>query len=154
DEITASVVAAIEPELYEAENLRFQHKPTESLDAWGFVMRAMPLVWTVGTEKENETAARLLARAIEIDPNYALANSLLARAHATRAALGWGDPSEALAAALLLVQRAIEQDRQDYWGHFVAGYIHMIARRFRPAVEELHEAIECNPSFVHARVML
>ena len=40
DEITASVVAAIEPQLYAAENLRLQSKPPESLDAWGPVRSA------------------------------------------------------------------------------------------------------------------
>src|SRR5262245_14293362 len=38
DEITANVVAAIEPQLYAAENLRLQSKPPESLDAWGCVV--------------------------------------------------------------------------------------------------------------------
>ena len=42
DEITANVVAAIEPQLYAAEELRLQSRPTESLDAWGCVVRAMP----------------------------------------------------------------------------------------------------------------
>jgi adenylate cyclase len=44
DEITASVVAAIEPQLYAAEALRFQSKAPESLDAWGCVIRAMPYI--------------------------------------------------------------------------------------------------------------
>jgi adenylate cyclase len=154
DEITASVVASIEPQLYAAEHLRFQRKPPENLDAWGYVMRAIPLAWTNATEKGIETAAHLLAHAIEIDPNYARANSLLAWTNAVRAAQGWGDPSDALAAALLLAQRAIEQDRWDPWGHFAAGYVHTIARRFKPAVEELREAIECNPSLTHAHSVL
>jgi TolB-like protein len=154
DEITASVVASIEPRLYEAENLRFRRRPPESLDAWGYVMQAMPLIMTAPTEKGTETAAHLLARAIEIDPNYAQANSLLAWIQAARASFGWGDPSDALAAALLLAQRAIDHDRWDPWGHFVAGYGHTMARRFKPAVEELHEAIACNPSFTHAHDIL
>src|SRR6185312_6676570 len=110
------------------------------LDAWGYVMRAMPFVWGTETEGDNESAAGLLARAIEIDPNYAQANSLLAHTNASRAAQGWGNPTDALAAALSLAHRAIQQDRHDHWAHVAAGYIHTIARRFKPAVEELHEA--------------
>ena len=45
DEITQSVVAAIEPQLHAAENLRIQGRPPESLDAWGCVIRAL---WHVG----------------------------------------------------------------------------------------------------------
>jgi hypothetical protein len=59
-----------------------------------------------------------------------------------------------LAAALLLAQRAIDHDRWDPWGHFVAGCVHTIARRFKPAAEELHEAIACNPSFTYAHNIL
>jgi TolB-like protein/cytochrome c-type biogenesis protein CcmH/NrfG len=153
DEITTSVVASIEPQLYDAENLRSRRRPPESLDAWGYVMQAMPLIWT-GPAEGTEAAARLLARAIEIDPNYAKANSLLAWIQAARAAFGWGDPSDALAAALVLAQRAIDQDRWDPWGHFVAGHALTIARRFEPAIEELHEAIASNPSFTHAHAIL
>jgi hypothetical protein len=50
DEITASVVAAIEPQLYAAETLRLRSKPPESLDAWGCVVRAMPYIWTLSSK--------------------------------------------------------------------------------------------------------
>src|SRR5207248_1932284 len=38
DEITEQVVAAIEPELYAAEDIRSRRKPPESLDAWECVI--------------------------------------------------------------------------------------------------------------------
>src|ERR1051325_4885352 len=44
DEITARVVAAIEPELYAAENIRSQRKLPESLDAWECVIRALSAI--------------------------------------------------------------------------------------------------------------
>ena len=43
DEITERVVAAIEPELYAAEQVRSQSKPPDSLDAWECVIRALSL---------------------------------------------------------------------------------------------------------------
>jgi len=46
DEIAGSVIGAIEPQLYAAEHQRAQTRRPESLDAWGYVMRAMPYVWT------------------------------------------------------------------------------------------------------------
>ena len=77
DEITANVVAAIEPQVYAAENLRLQSKPPESLDAWGCVVRAMPFIWTWVSQNED-TGINLLKRAVELDPGYARAHSLLA----------------------------------------------------------------------------
>src|SRR3954451_19530677 len=99
DEITASVVASIEPQLYAAENLRFQSKPSDSLDAWGCVVRAMPYVWTWVAE-DNAKGEALLRRALELDPNYARARSLLGWILAARAHLGLEHPPTILATAL------------------------------------------------------
>ena len=73
DEITDSVVATIEPQLYAAENLRLRSKPPESLDAWGCVVRAMPFIWA-WVSQTDDTGINLLKRAIELDPGYARAH--------------------------------------------------------------------------------
>ncbi|MGH6682422.1 MAG: winged helix-turn-helix domain-containing protein, partial [Pseudolabrys sp.] len=69
DEITKAIVAAIEPQLYAAENFRAQRKPTDSLDAWDLVMRALSHSWRV-TRQDTVVAQALLEKAISIDPNY------------------------------------------------------------------------------------
>jgi TolB-like protein/Tfp pilus assembly protein PilF len=153
DEITESVVASIEPQVYAAENLRARGRQTESLDAWGCVIRAMPYVWTWAAE-DNKTAVALLERALEVDPSYARASSLLAWAYGARAQLGWSEPSEMLDRALEKARQAIEQDWDDPWAHMAAGYVHMVSRRYKNAVEELTEAIDRNPSFAFAHMLL
>ena len=45
DEIAASVVTAVEPQLYAAESARLQQKPPGSLDAWGCFIQALPHMW-------------------------------------------------------------------------------------------------------------
>ncbi len=153
DEITASVVAAIEPQLYAAEETRLHSKPPESLDAWGCVVRAMPHIWTWVVQDE-ETGLSLLKRAIELDPTYARARSLLAWALATRVVLGTIDYEKGISESLALAQQAIELDPDDPWGHCAAGYTYTFSRRFGPAVEELTEALQRNPNFAFARVIL
>ncbi len=69
DEITEAIVAAIEPQLYAAENFRAQRKPPDSMDAWDLVMRALSHYWRV-TRQDNVVAQALLEKAIAIDPNY------------------------------------------------------------------------------------
>jgi TolB-like protein/Tfp pilus assembly protein PilF len=154
DQIAESVIAAIEPRLYAAEHQRFQSRSPDSLDAWGFVMKAMPYVWTWGSAKEIEKAQALLERAIEIDPEYPRANSLLAWTHAARVQLGWADARDVLSMARAMAQRAIQRDSEDPWTHFAAGYVHMVSRGFDQAVKELTEAIELNPSLAFAHVIL
>jgi adenylate cyclase len=77
DEITERVVAAIEPELYAAEQVRSQNKPPDSLDAWECVIRALSCIGQ-GTRDETTEAEALCRRAIAIAPGYARAHSLLA----------------------------------------------------------------------------
>jgi TolB-like protein/Tfp pilus assembly protein PilF len=154
DQIAESVIAAIEPRIYEAEHQRFRSRSPDSLDAWGFVMKAMPYVWTWGSQQEIETAQALLRRAIDLDAEYARANSLLAWTHAARVQLGWADPPNVLATARETAQKAIHRDPQDPWTHFAAGYVHMVARDFDLAIAELNEAIELNPSLAFVHVIL
>ncbi|MDQ6435040.1 adenylate/guanylate cyclase domain-containing protein [Mesorhizobium sp. LHD-90] len=153
DEITMSVVAAIEPELYAAENLRLRNRSPENLDAWGCVVRAMPYVW-VWTVAETEIGFNLLQRAISIDPDYARATSLLGWLYAARAHLGLADPPQTLATAMSLAQRGIDQDDSDAWGHVTVGYVHMVGRHFNEAVAALGLAIDRNPSFALAHMIL
>jgi adenylate cyclase len=153
DEITANVVAAIEPQLYAAENLRLQTKAPESLDAWGCVVRAMPYIWTWVAQKDD-TGIDLLKRAIELDAGYARAHSLLAWMFATRVTLGNMDFERGLPDGFILAQRAIDLDPDDPWGHLATAYVFAFSRRFGPAVEELNEALQRNPCFALARVIL
>jgi TolB-like protein/Tfp pilus assembly protein PilF len=154
DEIAESVIAAIEPRLYAAEHRRVQRRSPDTLDAWGFVMQAMPYVYTWVRAEEIEAAEALLRRALEIDPEYPRAHSLLAWSLAARAQLGSVGVREALAAARARAQTAIRLDPEDPWAHFAAGFAHMSSRGTDAAVAELSEAIELNPSLAFAHAIL
>jgi hypothetical protein len=84
DEITEAIVAAIEPQLYAAENFHAKRKPPDSMDAWDLVMRALSHYWRV-TRQDNVVAQALLEKAISIDPNYGQALGVLATSHTLRA---------------------------------------------------------------------
>jgi TolB-like protein len=86
DEITEAIVAAIEPQIYSAENFRAQRKPPDSMDAWDLVMRALSHYWRV-TRQDNLVAQALLEKAIAFDPNYGQALGLLAASHTLRIGL-------------------------------------------------------------------
>jgi adenylate cyclase len=53
-----------------------------------------------------------------------------------------------------MAQQAIQGDHEDPWAHLVAGYVFMVSRNFEPAVAELSEAIDLNPSFAFAHAVL
>jgi TolB-like protein/tetratricopeptide (TPR) repeat protein len=153
DQITESVVASLEPHLYAAEGFRSQPRTPESLDAWGFVMRAMPYIWTWASA-DNEKALVYLKRATEIDPAYARANSLIAWVYAARMHTGWASIDESLELALTFAKRAVEQDGEDPWAHLALGWVHSMSRRYRPALAELMVSLELNPNFAFGHAML
>ena len=88
DEITEAIVAAIEPQIYAAENFHAQRKPPDSLDAWDLVMRALSHYWRV-TREDNLKAQALLEQAIAIDADYGQALAVLAVSHTFGAHMGW-----------------------------------------------------------------
>jgi TolB-like protein len=154
DRISDAVIGAIEPRLYAAEHERLKSRPPESLDAWGFVMKAMPFVWTWGAADEIATAQALLRQAIAIDPTYPRANSLLSWTLAARVQLGISQAADEMAPAIELAEGAIHRAPEDPWSHFAAGYAHMVARHADRAIAALNEAIAINPSFAIAHMIL
>lgn len=153
DDISGSVIGAIEPQLFAAEHKRFRDGRPESLDAWGYVMKAMPHAWTWLSAKDMGVAESLLKRALDIRPNYPRAMSLLAWIRAASVQLGWAEAKGALAEAHGLAQKAIQADPDDPWPHFAAGYVHAISRALDKAIAELTEATDLNPNFAFAHMI-
>ncbi|NOJ43367.1 adenylate/guanylate cyclase domain-containing protein [Bradyrhizobium sp. WSM 1791] len=75
DQVTTSVVGAITPTLERAEIGRAVLKPTNSLDAYDHYMRGISSAYQWTNEANNE-ALRHYYKAIELDPNFALAHAL------------------------------------------------------------------------------
>ncbi len=111
DEITEAIVAAIEPQLYAAENFRAQRKAPDSMDAWDLVMRALSHYWRV-TRQDNVVAQALLEKAIAIDPNYGQALGVLAISYIFTAHMGWAEAT-AESAAERAALAAIRADSED-----------------------------------------
>ena len=78
DEITLSVIGAIEPTLRLAEVERAKRKRPDNLDAYDLVLRALPDVYSRMPEQSKQ-ALVLLERALALDPTYALAHACAAQ---------------------------------------------------------------------------
>jgi TolB-like protein/Tfp pilus assembly protein PilF len=152
DEITERVVAAIEPELYAAENIRSQRKPPESLDAWECVIRALSAIGQ-GTRQSNAEAERLCRRAITIAPGYGQAHSLLAWA-LIRRTIWSGDLRTAASEISAETQTALALDDRDPWAHLAQGNLFNRLRRPAEAGRALRRALELNPNFALAHALL
>jgi tetratricopeptide (TPR) repeat protein len=146
DEITEAIVAAIEPQLYAAENFHAKRKPPDSLDAWDLVMRALSHYWRV-TRQDNVVAQALLEKATAIDPHYGQALGVLAASHTFCAHMGWEDMGLAASLAERAALAAILADSEDPWAHYALGCVHLFMRRFDDSLAEFETALRLNPNF-------
>jgi TolB-like protein len=146
DEITEAIVAAIEPQLYAAENFRAQRKPPDSLDAWDLVMRALSHYWRV-TRQDNVVAQALLEKAIAIDPGYGQALGVLATSYTFSAHMGWADMTGMAQIAECAALAAIQADSEDPWAHLALGSVFLFRRRFEDSLAEFESALDLNPNF-------
>jgi TolB-like protein/cytochrome c-type biogenesis protein CcmH/NrfG len=146
DEIAEAIAAAIEPQLYAAENFRAQRKSPESMDAWDLVMRALSHYWR-GTREDNLAAQALLEKATSIDPNYGRAFGLLAVNHTYSAYLGWTEIAAVAPLAERAALAAIRADSEDPWAHYALGFVYLFTRRFDDSLAAFEWALRLNPSF-------
>jgi TolB-like protein/cytochrome c-type biogenesis protein CcmH/NrfG len=146
DEITEAIVAAIEPQLYAAENFHAKRKPPDSMDAWDLVMRALSHYWRV-TRQDNVVAQALLEKAITLDPNYGQALGVLATSYTFSAHMGWADMATVTPIAERAAVAAVRADSEDPWAHQALGCVHLFARRFDDSLAEFELALQLNPNF-------
>jgi TolB-like protein/cytochrome c-type biogenesis protein CcmH/NrfG len=146
DEITNAIVAAIEPQIYAAENFRSQRKQPSSLDAWDLLMRALSHYWRV-TPQDHAAAQTLLDKAVAIDPEYGQALSLLALSHMFGVHLGWSELATAAPLAERAALKAVHYDHEDAWAHTALGSVYFSTRRLDDALSEFEQALALNPNF-------
>ena len=153
DEITASVVGRIGPELFAAEYARATRKPPQSLDAWECTIRALFLASRLSGEASLEALA-FLDRAIASDPNYAQALGLKAWVIVWRAFQGWDDMAEMIAEVKSLSTRAAAADEAEPWTWVARAIVGMSTRDNAVGTAGFQRAVELNPNFAFGHGLL
>ncbi|MCG8546977.1 MAG: hypothetical protein MJE12_22505 [Alphaproteobacteria bacterium] len=146
DEITDSIVAAIEPELGQAEQRRAYQKKPEVLDAWDVYQRG---AWHLykRTKDDLEEAEDLFERALALDPTMTSALAGLVDAYYYQIVLGLTDDRAGRREkAIVAARRAVELDANDAAAHCAVGKARIMRQEHDAAVPELELALELNPS--------
>jgi TolB-like protein/Flp pilus assembly protein TadD len=113
DQVAASVVGAIAPQLERAEIERAKRKPTGSLDAHDYYLRGIANVHR-GTREAVAEALPLFRKAMELDPDFASAYAMAAWCHFLHKFNGWtADPAKEAAEGARLARRAVELGKDD-----------------------------------------
>ncbi|WP_147023285.1 adenylate/guanylate cyclase domain-containing protein [Microvirga aerophila] len=146
DQITASVVGAIQPSVRAAEIERARRKRPDSLDVYDLVMRALPDVWSLNKDA-NVRAVGLLEQALQLDPNYPTALALLAWCRGQRAVYNWSTTiEEDKHEALRLAEMASVLTADDPFVLTVLGAALTITQEFTAAAKMLDAATRLDPN--------
>lgn len=152
DEISLSVVGAIEPSLRQAEVARVKRKRPGSLDAYDLVLRAQPDIYS-GMPERSTKALPLLERALALDPTYALAHGFAAMGH-HNLFLRAGLREENRAASIRHARAAIATGQDDALALTFAGFsIGMDAHDRAAAFTALEAALTISPSSALACIL-
>jgi len=148
DEIAESIVEALEVTLSPKERRAIQNVATRDVEAYDFYLRGRKFFYET-TRSSYEYARQLYSRAIEIDPNYALAFAGIADccsflymfAEASEANMRLADENSL---------RALELDPELAESHASRGLALSIAKQFAAAEAEFQEAVRLNPKLFEA----
>ena len=154
DEITKTIVAAIEPEVSAAERDRAYRAPPDNLDAWGMYQKGLWHAYRF-SESDNAQARELFGRATLADPKFARALAGLSLTHFTDAFLGFGgDREDSRKLAIETARRSVALDDRDETSHWALGRAFMISREHSKAIGEFEEAVRLSANFAHAHYNL
>jgi TolB-like protein/Tfp pilus assembly protein PilF len=149
DQVTGSVVGAIAPKLMQAEIERAKRKPTESLDAYDYYLRATAKV-TQWTKEAVDEALPLLYRAIELDPDFALPYGQAAMCFAFRKGKGFVTEQESAETARL-ARLAAQLGKNDALVlSFAASSLAYVVGQLDEGVALIDRALVLNPNLARA----
>jgi adenylate cyclase len=143
DEVVATIAATLAVRIHVAGLERAKGQPTEDLAAYECVLRGRERLAAYGPEA-NAAARELFARAVALDPDYALAHAFLALAIFNEE---WGeDAAEQRARCLDHAATAVRLDPTDSRCHRILAMILLEAREFERAAYHVDKAVALNPN--------
>ena len=145
DQITERVVGIVEPSLQRSEIERSRRKPPENLDAYDLYLRALPHMASV-MPADAKIASRFLSRALELDPDYAAAQAMLAWCHEICFMRGGFDEADRIA-GLDRARASIASGTDDAASLAVAALVvSHLAKERETAANTIERALSLNPS--------
>ena len=142
DRVTESVVGAVEPKLRLTEIDRAIQKRPANLDAYDYLLRALPHI-AAFSNTELLAARQLLDKAVEFEPRYAAGLAYAAWCRAFVVFFGWSaDPETDRAEGLRLAQSALASDPEDATALRAAGWTKVLVRDHDAALKLIDKSLE------------
>ncbi|HLH51031.1 MAG TPA: tetratricopeptide repeat protein, partial [Roseiarcus sp.] len=157
DELTTSVVAAIEPSLRQAEVERVKRKRPENLDAYDLLLRALPDVYPAMPDSAAK-ALPLLKSALDLEPDYATAHGFAAWCNEILFIRG-GAREENRLDGIRHAHAAIQYGRDDATALALGGFVMGMVGHDREAARRAFDAAlalspSCGAAFLFGSVIM
>ena len=151
DRINERILAVIAPHIRHAELQRSRHKRTENLDAYDYMLRGSDALYRLDL-LEFERAREMLARSIELDPNYSAPYAFTGLWHSLRVNQGWSPDRPAdLVKVDEFVAAALRCDPNDVWALSLSGHLRaLLFRDFDAAFDLFDRALRAGPNSAFA----
>jgi adenylate cyclase len=153
DQITASIVGAISPKLEDAEIALARKKPTHNLGAYDFYLRGLALLYRF-TKEGHEQSMPLFQKAVELDPDFALAQAAIAGWYISGKAFAWikvGDREIVEADHLARLLLRLSNDDARVLAHAGQALTYVVGN-LKEGAPVLDQAIRLDPNLAVARL--
>jgi adenylate cyclase len=150
DELTEALVAAIAPEIDQAERQRAQRSPPTTVDTWLLYQRGLSAYYLT-TKDALEEAVEIFDSATAIDPNFAPALAMSAVSRARLAINFLPTEHDALMqAAQRQSEEAVRLDGRDPVVLWANGRVQSLVGNIEDAISQTERAISLNPNYAMA----
>lgn len=128
---------------------------TKNIDAYDKFLLGRNAFYLYANKGENQTARAFYQDAIDLDPNFAAAYSMLAWTHVFDAMNGWsGDREASLSKAISLANKAIQLDADQPIAFFVSGLAYRERKEYIKAMVDAEKALKLDPNYANAHMLL
>ena len=144
DEVAQTIVSVLPGRLDDAAFERTKRKPTENLTAYDYVLRGIKIFKHM-TRENCAKASQMFTKAIELDPEYARAHTLLANTHIWSVFMEWST-KEALGKAMECCEVALAFDDKDSRAHTAICFVLFLRRQDEESENHFQRAMILNPN--------
>lgn len=148
DEVSESIAQALRVNLTEAEKAQLSAVPTRSIEAYDYYSRGRHLFYQY-TREGHRGAIEMYLKALELDPNYALAYAGLSVCYAFLIVRGWDENPIWLDKAEEAALKALGIDQRLPEAHFALGYVYEMKDDWDKEEGAMRRVLLLNPNHAH-----
>jgi len=152
DEITKSIVDALEVILTEGEQEHEARRYTDVVEAYDLFLRGR--TYLQGTKQTHLKARKLFDQAIELDPNFAAAYAEKSFTYFSSFIMPMSRNKKGIKAAIKAAERAVSLDDSLPLAHARLGWAYFSTRRHKEAMAEGKRAVALGPNDAESHAQL